>query len=114
MPTFKKHYKNFDDNVAFDSSKIIKYLKKLPNKYSSGPDGIPSTLLHKLSKELSLFLSILFQKSYQQSKLLSEWKYANVIPVFKGKGNRHTVENYRPISLTCTQYVKLWNQFYMI
>ena len=44
----------------------------------------------------------MFQKSYQQSKLSSEWKYANVIPVFKGKGNRHTVENYRPISLMCT------------
>ena len=35
LPTFKKHYKNFDDDVALDSSKIIKYLKKLPNKYSS-------------------------------------------------------------------------------
>ena len=25
LPTFKKHYKNVDDYVAFDSSKIIKY-----------------------------------------------------------------------------------------
>ena len=61
MPTFKKHYENFDDNVAFDSSKIIKYLKKLPNKYSSGPNSIPSASLNKLSRELSLPLSILFQ-----------------------------------------------------
>ena len=58
--TSKKHYNNFYDNVAFDSSKIIKYSKKPPNKYSSRPDGIPSALSNKLSKELSLPSSILF------------------------------------------------------
>ena len=41
-------------------------------------------------------LSKLFNKSLQFSYL---WKLANVIPVFKNKGEKDCLSNYRPISL---------------
>ena len=45
-------------------------------------------------------LSIIFKLVYNTGILPSQWKLANVVPVFK-KGEKNDVQNYRPISLTC-------------
>ena len=45
-------------------------------------------------------LVIIFDQSLQTGKLPDDWVEANVAPVFK-KGDRHSLVNYRPISLTC-------------
>ena len=44
-------------------------------------------------------ISVLFQKSIDSGKLPKDWTDANITPVFK-KGDRHSAENYRPVSLT--------------
>ena len=44
--------------------------------------------------------SKLFNKSLQDSVLLVDWVSANVCPVYK-KGDKQSVSNYCPISLTC-------------
>ena len=90
------------DDIIFDVDKIKLLNKKLLNKYSAGPDGIPTILLKKLFNSLCLPLSLLFQKSFNNSDLPDDWKQANVVPVFKEKGNKYDVNNYRPISLTST------------
>ena len=59
-------------------------------------------MLKKFSDELCLPMVLIIQKSLNQKQMPSKWKHANVIPVYKGKGNRHKVNNYRPISLTST------------
>ena len=38
--------------------------------------------------------------SFNLAKLPNLWKIANLIPIYKGSGNKFTVDNYRPISLT--------------
>ena len=45
-------------------------------------------------------LTIIFQKSLTSRTIPSDWKHANVCPVYK-KGDKHDPKNYRPISLTC-------------
>ena len=42
---------------------------------------------------------ILFQASLDQGTVPSDWKEANIVPLFK-KGDKSKPENYRPISLT--------------
>ena len=37
---------------------------------------------------------------FDRSELTISWKHANVIPVFKNKGSKFSVSNYRPRSLT--------------
>ena len=44
-------------------------------------------------------LSIIFNQIFKTGKIPDKWKLANVVPVFK-KGDKSSVTNYRPISLT--------------
>ena len=67
--------------------------------YSFGLDGCPSKSL-KLFPELCTPLSSLFNMSISQQIVLDAWRLAHVIPIFKGKGSKFLVENYKPIILT--------------
>ena len=46
-------------------------------------------------------LSIIFRSCLENGKFPSEWKKANVVPVFKKKkkNNKQELKNYRPMSL---------------
>src|SRR6202000_519896 len=44
--------------------------------------------------------TILFSQSMKQGTLPDDWKTSTVTPVFK-KGRKDSLDNYRPISLTC-------------
>jgi hypothetical protein len=50
--------------------------------------------------EIAPILTILFNKSVTTGIVPSDWRTANVSPVYK-KGQKYNPENYRPISLTC-------------
>ena len=59
----------------------------------------PTRLLKLGAQELVPGLTMFCQLSLDQGKLPTDWKTANVSPVFK-KGNRLSPVNYRSISLT--------------
>ena len=46
-------------------------------------------------------LRLLYKRSIDKNEIPEDWKKANVSPIFK-KGDRSSVENYRPVSLTST------------
>ena len=75
------------------------YLKTNPNK-APGPDGIHGKFLKNCASSLALPLSLLYTTAFKTGVVPIEWKLATVVPVFK-KGDKSSVENYRPISLTC-------------
>ena len=70
-----------------------------PNK-AQGPDGIPPRVLKEISKEISIPLCHLFNKTLEEGVLPEDWKTAEVTAIFK-KGSRNEPGNYRPVSLTC-------------
>jgi len=97
---------NFDINTMtpLEGINITKdiVLDKLSNiniHKSEGPDMIHGRLLYELRNELAKPLSELFNKSLHAGYVPTDWKRANVIPIFK-KGNKQNKENYRPVSLT--------------
>ena len=78
---------------------IAKKIKKMKDNKSPGVDGIPPKLLKEIVEQISTPLAKLFNLSLEEGIIPSEWKEANITPLFK-KGSRKKPENYRPVSLT--------------
>ena len=109
------------DEIVIDNKGVEKLLSNLKTSKSTGPDSIPNLVLKTCATELSMGLSTIFQYSIDIGSLPSDWRDANISPVFK-KGDRHLAENYRPVSLTsisckllehilCSQILKHFEQF---
>ena len=78
---------------------IAKKIKKMKDNKSPGVDGIPPKLLKEIVEQISTPLAKVFNVSLDKGIVPSEWKEANITPLFK-KGSRKKPENYRPVSLT--------------
>ena len=88
------------DTISIGESDVIRSIKGLKAKSSSGPDGIPPILFKELRSCLSFPLAIIFNQFISIGYVPDVWKKAIIVPVHK-KGVTGKVENYRPISLTC-------------
>jgi hypothetical protein len=49
---------------------------------------------------LAIPLSVVFQQKANQHTVPDAWQHANVLPLYKGKGEKDQHSLYRPISLT--------------
>ena len=78
---------------------VEQVLRTVNPEKSMGADEIHPAILHHLAAELCIPLSMIFQRSLQDTEIPVDWKLANVTPIHK-KGNTGVVENYRPVSLT--------------
>ena len=76
-----------------------KKIKKMKDDKSPGVDGIPPKLLKEIVEQISTPLAICFNLSLEEGIVPSEWKEANITPLFK-KGSRNKPASYKPVSLT--------------
>lgn len=77
-------------------------LQQVKPDTSAGPDDIPPFLIQKLAHFMAPNINHLYNSSIGIGSLPSEWKKANVVPVYKKKGSKSELENYRPISILST------------
>lgn len=80
-----------------DQHEIETIVSKLKNK-AGGVDGISTKVLKIISPYISSVLTYIFNKSMTSGKWPKALKCAEIIPIFKS-GNKHSMTNYRPISL---------------
>jgi len=73
-------------------------IRTLDSSKANGSDEISIRLLQLTAQTICVSLSKLLSSSFIQGKVPSQWKQANVTPVYK-KGERQNITNYRPISL---------------
>ena len=62
------------------------------------PDNISNRMLKAVAHEISVPLSILFNRSLGEGSFPDFWKCPNVLPLYK-KGDKSALSNYRPVSL---------------
>ena len=106
IPPSNRQFHNFLDQPNPDSLfflptnryEILKIVAKLQNKKSSGHDGVNNFAFKKIILSIVDPLVHIFNLSITQGYVPNSMKIAKVIPLFK-TGERHHVNNYRPISL---------------
>ena len=84
--------------IQIDPGGILHLLLDLKPNKAPGPDKIPACLLKELAYKLAPVLAVLYRATLEQSCLPTEWKNANIVPIFKN--DRSCPLNYRPVSLT--------------
>lgn len=101
MPNPEKTY--FGDiplsDITIEEDKIQSKIRNLNPSSAGGPDKNGPRLLIEVCDEISYPLALIFTKSLVERCVPSDWKKANVTPIFK-KGSKSEVGNYRPVSLT--------------
>lgn len=87
-------------NLDITSDSIGKAIDTLKKNKTGGIDGMNTTVLKGLKDGIIKPLTIIYRKSLEDSEIPTDWRLANVTPIFK-KGSKADAGNYRPISLTC-------------
>ena len=93
------------------SDDILQEISQLKSTCSPGPDGLPSTLIKKCSHNLVTPLLKLFNHSLETHTYPNIWKQSFVTPIYKNKGDRESVENYRPISII-SSFAKVFDSIF--
>ncbi|KFU97553.1 hypothetical protein N339_09984, partial [Pterocles gutturalis] len=78
---------------------VCNHLRNLDVRKSMGPGEMQLRVLMELSDIVAKPLSMIFEKSWQLSKVPADWKKANITPIFR-KGRKEDPGNYWPVSLT--------------
>jgi len=91
--------------VSITELEVFEALSSLKPNKAPGPDNLNPQVLKYCAGSLAKPLFLLFTESLNTGVLPSDWRQANVTPIFK-KGCKVSPENYRPVSLT-SQVVKV-------
>ena len=73
-------------------------IKNLEANKSHGHDMLSIRMVKLCGESIYKPLNLIFKSCLETDQFPSDWKKANVVPVFK-KGDKQLLKNYRPISL---------------
>ncbi|WAR06007.1 LORF2-like protein [Mya arenaria] len=99
-PPLPKRVDSETPPLTIGAEGVLKLLRNIKVNKAAGPDELPNRVLQSCAAEATPAITAIFQRSVDTGELPYDWRNANVAPVYK-KGDRHTAENYRPVSLTC-------------
>ena len=71
------------ESIYISPEGVRKLLNGLQIHKATGPDETSMRLLKELADELTPVYTLLFQASVNQGIIPSDWKEANVVPIFK-------------------------------
>lgn len=80
-------------------AETVSAIQKLSNGKAAGADGIPAELYRAGGQDVALRLTKLFQQIWREEAVPQEFRDANIIHLYKNKGERAVCDNHRGISL---------------
>lgn len=86
---------------------IWEALGRLKTKTSVGSDGLPRNLIKFCKQELLYPFTVIFNIIDKRGISPSEWKKRRICSIYKGKGKRQLVGDYRPVTALCA-LSKVW------
>jgi len=100
------NYSNLDINYCpqtvfinpVTEGEVVKLAKNLKGKLTAGLDDIPENLVKHCILQIKKPLTHIYNASLNSGVFPDEWKIVKVKPLYK-KGDRHDMNNYRPISV---------------
>lgn len=78
--------------------------KRVLSSTSTGPDGIPIMLIKTLGPKSKKALREAVSKMIMDGKAPDGWRLSRMSMIYKGKGDKADINNYRPITVTSVVY----------
>ena len=85
-------------SITFSQDDIAKIIQNLDSGKAHGHDNISINMLKIYGSAIYKPLAIILKQWVDTGIFPSEWKKGNIVPIHK-KGNKETLNNYRPVSL---------------
>lgn len=98
-PYFPPVTNNLIANVDISEAKVRELLLNLDPGKQGGVDGITNRMLRSVAVSLAPPLSKFFKKCLEEGCFPDLWKVGIVVPIYKGKGAKTSVDQYRPVTL---------------
>ncbi|XP_035700622.1 uncharacterized protein LOC118433119 [Folsomia candida] len=86
-------------NIRISAEEVKRAIIKIKANKPSGCDGIPPKFLRISPESISLPLSMLYNELMEAEMIPSVMKETIIYPLYKKKGAKNCVKNYRPISI---------------
>lgn len=87
------------EEVSLSMLDIDDAIQSLKWKSGAGPDGIKPMVIKMCSSAVVWPMWLLHQKAFDGGKIAEAMKVSRVVPVYKGKGDKKDVKNYRVVAI---------------
>ena len=74
--------------MSFSTKDVAAKIQGLATDKSAGPDGMHPMLLKSCAQAIARPLSLIFSASFDEGEVSTDWKIANIAPIYKKKGRR--------------------------
>ena len=103
-----QHDQKYDKyNSPLSHKEIEKAIKSLNNKRACGHDGIPPEAMKATAPWNIDNIKTITDEIHRTGKMPEKWKKGRMTLIYKNKGKKDNLDNYRPLTLLTTIY-KIW------